>query len=153
LNEKVESGDAPNVPAATIVDAGAANLAGGDWDKPPSGSDDPMTESFEIVPRDPAETETPAAPAAVNTTQSWADDTPDVALAASTATGNNDGFHEVQHNRGRGRGGHQGEGRGGYRGRGGQRGDFRGRGRGRGRGDGHRGGPRGGFRGNRGESQ
>lgn len=138
--------DAPSAPAVSSVDAGAANEAGGDWDKPQSGSDDPLAESFEIVPRDPAETETPAAPAAVNLTQSWADDTPEAAPAAATAA--NDGFHEVPH-RGRGRGNHQGEGRGGYRGRGGPRGEFRGRGRGRGRGDGFRGGPRGGggFRG------
>lgn len=142
--------DTPSAPAASSVDAGAANEAGGDWDKPQSGSDDPLAESFEIVPRDPAETETPAAPAAVNLTQSWADDTPDAAPAAAAP---NDGFHEVPH-RGRGRGGFQGEGRGGFRGRGGPRGDgFRGRGRGRGRGDGFRGGPRGGgsFRG-RGDS-
>ncbi|KAL1601511.1 hypothetical protein SLS60_006426 [Paraconiothyrium brasiliense] len=146
--------DAPSAPAASSVDAGAANQAGGDWDKPGPGSDDPLAESFEIVPRDPAETETPAAPAAVNLTQSWADDTPDATQAAPAAA--NDGFHEVHHNRGRGRGGHQGEGRGGFggRGRGGPRGDFRGRGRGRGRGDGFRGGPRGGggFRGNRGDA-
>lgn len=145
--------DTPSAPAASSVDAGAANLAGGDWDKPGPGSDDQLTESFEIVPRDPAETETPAAPAAVNLTQSWADDTPETAPAASAAA--NDGFHEVHHNRGRGRGGQQGEGRGGFggRGRGGPRGDFRGRGRGRGRGDGFRGGPRGGgFRGGRGDS-
>ena len=138
--------DAPSAPAISSIDAGAANEAGGDWDKPQSGSDDPLAESFEIVPRDPAETETPTAPAAVNLTQSWADDTPEAAPAAATSA--NDGFHEVPH-RGRGRGGHQGEGRGGYRGRGGQRGEFRGRGRGRGRGDGFRGAPRGGggFRG------
>jgi hypothetical protein len=146
--------DTTSVPAASSVDAGAANLAGGDWDKPGPGSDDPLAESFEIIPRDLAETETPAAPAAVNLTQSWADDTPDSTPAAPAATG--DGFHEVHHNRGgRGRGGHQGEGRGGFggRGRGGPRGDFRGRGRGRGRGEGFRGGPRGGgsFRG-RGDS-
>lgn len=139
--------DTSNVPAGSSIGAGAANEAGGDWDKPTSGSDDPLAESFEIVPRDPAETETPAAPAAVNLTQSWADDTPDAAPAAPAAA--NDGFHEVHHNRGgRGRGGFGG------RGRGGPRGDFRGRGRGRGRGDGFRGAPRGGgFRGGRGDSQ
>ncbi|KAK7187128.1 hypothetical protein DPSP01_004051 [Paraphaeosphaeria sporulosa] len=144
--------DTSNAPAASSVDAGAANQAGGDWDKPGPGSDDPLAESFEIVPRNPAETETPAAPAAVNLTQSWADDTPEAAPAAPA----DDGFQSVSHNRVRGRGGHQGEGRGGYRGRGrgGPRGDFGGRGRGgRGRGDGFRGGPRGGgFRGGRGDS-
>ncbi|KAF9731961.1 hypothetical protein PMIN03_000087 [Paraphaeosphaeria minitans] len=148
--------DTSNAPAASSVDAGAANQAGGNWDKPGPGSDDPLAESFEIISRDPAETETPAAPAAVNLTQSWADDTPEAPPAAPAAA--DDGFQNVTHNRGRGRGGYQGEGRGGYRGRGrgGPRGDsFRGRGRGGGgRGDGFRGGPRGGggFRGGRGDS-
>ncbi|KAF1966849.1 hypothetical protein BU23DRAFT_559875 [Bimuria novae-zelandiae CBS 107.79] len=142
--------DTPSAPAASSIGAGAANDAGGDWDKPTSGSDDPLAESFEIVPRDPAETETPAAPAAVNLTQSWADDTPDAASAAPAAANTSDGFHEVVHH---GRGG-RGRGGGGFggRGRGGPRGDFRGRGRGRGRGDGFRGAPRGGFRGGRGDS-
>lgn len=138
------------MPAASTIDAGAANEAGENWDRQQPGSEEPLTESFEIVPRPAGEVETPAAPAAVNATQSWADEPVETAPAATNA---NDGFHEVQHNRGRGRGGHQGEGRGSFRGRG--RGDFRGRGRGgRGRGDGFRGGPRGGgsFRG-RGESQ
>lgn len=100
-----------------------------------------------MVPRDPAETETPHVAAAVTSTQSWADDTPEPSAAPAAATSGDDGFSQVQHNRGgRGRGGHQGGERGGYRGRGrgGPRGDFRGRGRG-GRGD-FRGG-RGGFRG------
>ncbi|KAJ4289823.1 hypothetical protein N0V90_011154 [Kalmusia sp. IMI 367209] len=148
-----DSADTPSAPAASSIDAGAANEAGGDWEKQQSGSDDPLAESFEIVARPAEEVETPAAPAAVNATQSWADETPDTAPTAPAAANTNDGFHEVHHNRGRGRGGHQGEGRGAFRGRG--RGDFRGRGRGgRGRGDGFRGGPRGGggFRG-RGDSQ
>lgn len=159
VNGGADSADTPSAPAASAIDAGAANAAGGDWDKPRSGSDDPLAESFEIVPRDPAETETPASAAPLNSVQSWADDTPDPTTATTTSaasTNGNDGFHEVHHNRGgRGRGGHQGEGRGGYRGRGGPRGDYRGRGRGgRGRGDGFRGGPRGGgFRGPRGDSQ
>lgn len=132
-------------PAVSSIDAGASNAAGGDWEKAQSGSDDPLTESYEIVPRDPAETETPAATAPVNEIRSWADDPVDAQAAAPT--NGNDGFQEVHNNRGgRGRNQHQGEGRGGYRGRGGPRGG-RG-GRGRGRGDGFRGGPRGGgFRG------
>jgi len=123
------------------------------WDKQPTGADDPLTESFEMVPRDPAETETPHVAAAVTSTQSWADDTPEPSAAPAAPASGNDGFSEVHHNRGgRGRGGHPGGERGGYRGRGrgGPRGEFRGRGRG-GRGE-FRGG-RGGFRGApRGES-
>lgn len=153
VNGGAEPADTSDAPPGASVDAGAANEAGGNWDKEQPSSDDPLTESFEMVPRDPAEVETPTATAPINSTASWADDTPDpVAQPASGApTNGNDGFHEVHHNRGgRGRGGHQSDSRGGYRGRGGPRGDFRGRGRGggRGRGDGFRGGPRGGgFRG------
>ena len=134
-----------SVPAASSIDAGAANAAGGEWEKPQSGSDDPLAGSYEMVPRDPAETEKPATTAPVNATSSWADEPVDAQAAPANA---NDGFQEVQNSRGgRGRGQHQGEGRGGYRGRGGPRGGGRG-GRGRGRGDGgFRGGPRGGFRG------
>ncbi|KAF2710861.1 hypothetical protein K504DRAFT_375755 [Pleomassaria siparia CBS 279.74] len=145
-----------NAPAAAATGTGNA-AAQEQWDRQPSGSDDPLAESFEMVPRDLAETDTPNVTAPINSVQSWADDTPEPAPAPITTTpaaaNGNDGFHEVHHNRGgRARGGPQGEGRGGYRGRGGPRGDHRGggRGRGRGRGDfrGDRGGPRGGgFRG------
>ena len=135
-------------PAAASIEPEAANAAAtAQWDKQASGQDQPLTEPFEIIPRDPAETETPHATAPVTSTQSWADDTPEPQAQPPTS----DGFSEVQHNRGgRGRGGqHQGEGRGGggYRGRGrggprGGGGEFRGRGRGRGDSRG-----RGGFRG------
>ncbi|KAL1607495.1 hypothetical protein SLS59_002463 [Nothophoma quercina] len=141
-------------PAAGSTEPQAANAAAAaQWDKQAGGQDEPLSEPFEIIPRDPAETETPHETAPVTSTQSWADDTPEPAAAAPAPA--NDGFSEVQHNRGgRGRGGqHQGEGRGGYRGRGrgGPRGGSEFRGRGRGRGD-FRGG-RGGFRGApRGES-
>lgn len=146
--------EAPEVPVASNVGTDSANAAAqAQWDKQQTGSDDPLTESFEMVPRDPAETETPHAAAAPNSTQSWADDTPEQGSAPTASTPANDGFSEVHHNRGgRGRGGHSGGERGGYRGRGrgGPRGEFRG-GRGRGRGE-FRGG-RGGFRGGpRGES-
>lgn len=140
--------DTPSAPPAANIDAGAANAAAEEqWDRQPTGSDDPLAESFEMVPRDPTETESPAAPAPVNATQSWADDAPEPASATTPTPANaNDGFHEVHHSRGgRGRGGHQGEARGGFRGRG-PRGDHRGGGRGRGRGD-FRGRGRGGFRG------
>jgi hypothetical protein len=148
-----EAAETSNAPPAASVDGGAANAAADEqWDKQGAGSDDPLAESFEMVPRDPTETESPAATAPNNSTQSWADDAHESAAAAAPAA-NGDGFHEVQHARGRGRGGFQGEGRGGFRGRGGPRGDGRGRGRGRGdfrgrgRGSfrgGERGGPRGG---------
>ncbi|KYK55341.1 hypothetical protein DCS_07304 [Drechmeria coniospora] len=87
------------------------------------------------VPRDPAETDsglkaTPAAAANTNT-QSWADDQPDASETThAPAADANDGFHQVQRNRGR----QEREG-GNYRGRG--RGEWRGRGRGDGRGRGH----------------
>ncbi|KAH6642670.1 hypothetical protein C7974DRAFT_351494 [Boeremia exigua] len=141
-------------PAAASIEPEAANAAAtAQWDKQTAGQDEPLSEPFEIIPRDPAETETPHQTAPVTSTQSWADDTPEPIAAQPPA---NDGFSEVQHNRGgRGRGGqHQGEGRGGYRGRGrgGPRGGGEYRGRGRGRGGDFRGG-RGGFRGApRGES-
>jgi len=135
-------------PAAASIEPEAANAAAtAQWDKQASGQDQPLTEPFEMIPRDPAETETRHATAPVTSTQSWADDTPEPQAQPRT----NDGFSEVQHTRGgRGRGGqHQGEGRGGGgyrgRGRGGPRGGGEFRGRGRGRGD-FRGG-RGGFRG------
>lgn len=136
-----------NAPAASSIEPEAANAAAeAQWDKQASGADDPLSESFEMVPRDPAETETPHVAAPVTSTQSWADDTPEPQATPGAASGG-DGFHEVHHTRGgRGRGGHPGEGRGGFRGRGrgGPRGDFRGN-RGRGRGEFR--GPRGGFRG------
>lgn len=145
--------EASAAPAASSIEPEAANAAAeAQWDKQATGGDDPLSESFEMVPRDPAETENPHATAVPTSTQSWADDTPEPA-AAPVPTPANDGFSEVHHSRGgRGRGGHPGGERGGYRGRGrgGPRGDFRG-GRGRGRGDFR--GPRGGFRGPpRGES-
>ncbi|KAF2033528.1 hypothetical protein EK21DRAFT_58425 [Setomelanomma holmii] len=139
--------DTPAAPAASSTEPGTGNAAAEEqWDKQATGGDDPLSESFEMIPRDPAETENQHVTAPVTSTQSWADDTPEP-QATPGAAPSGDGFHEVHHSRGgRGRGGHQGEGRGGFRGRGrgGPRGDFRGRGRGRGD---FRGGPRGGFRG------
>lgn len=136
-----------HAPAASSIEPDAANAAAeAQWDKQATGRDDPLSESFEMVPRDPAKTEKPHTTAPVTSTQSWADDTPEPQATTGAATLGGDGFHEVHHNRGgRGRGGPQGEGRGGFRGRGrgGPRGDFRGRGRGRGE---FRGG-RGSFRG------
>jgi hypothetical protein len=145
-------------PPTGSIDEGAANAAADvGWDPTQSGAqEDPLTESYEIVPRDPIETETGAPLAtATNLTQSWSEEPGDWATTSVTE-GNgapsgparqgrgrtngagNDGFHEVKHHGGRG-------GRGGFRGSGGgqHRGGFRG---GRG-GGGFRGGERGGQRG------
>ncbi|KAI9697722.1 MAG: hypothetical protein M1820_007709 [Bogoriella megaspora] len=145
------------IPEQSSTDAGAANAAAeSQWDTKTAGTtEDPLAESFEMVPRDPAETETPASAPALaaveGTKPSWADETTTEAnnlaagswgVEAAPTTNGNDGFHEVVHHpRGRGRGEHGG-GRGG-RGRGGYRGD----------GDGPRRGGRGGFRGARGDGE
>lgn len=112
-----------------------------------------MDESFEMVPRDPQETENREAhePAPAGSTQSWADEASAAAenttAESPSATGgavNGDGFHEVVHARGRGQRQYSGfrGGRGnGPRGDGAPRGE--GRGPRRGRGDGRARGPRG----------
>lgn len=120
------------IPATDVAD-NAANAAGeSQWD---AGNDMTMSQEWVDVkaPREPSETETgiegtPAAPA---NTQSWADDHPEPADAPASSEAN-DGFHQVQRNRGNREAGYRGRGgdRGGYRGRGGFRGDGRGRGRG-----------------------
>jgi len=126
---------------ADVADS-AANAAGeSQWD---TGNDMTMSQEWVEVKAEPSETEagataTPAPPA---NTQSWADDHPEAhEVPAATATDANDGFHQVQRNRGNREGGFRGGrgDRGGYRGRG-YRGDGRGRGRGRGSGGGERGG-------------
>ncbi|VUC22784.1 unnamed protein product [Clonostachys rosea] len=130
-----------------VSDEAANAVAGSHWDN--TGEVAISQEWVDVkVPRDPAETETglTATPAAAGNNQSWADDHPEP--AAETAPANagepNDGFHQVQRNRGRNEregGNHRGRGRGEWRGRG------RGDGRGRGRGNRNAGGaPRGGAR-------
>ena len=159
--------DNPQVPEASGIDAGAANAAAETgWDVKASVSSE--QNDWVEIPRDPAETETgnAATPAAMTSTQSWAEDVPleqPPAYAQPSSAEAGDGFHEVQHHHrgGRGRGG-QGEHRGGNRGGRGFRGDrgegggrFRGGMRGdRGGGDSERRGRgRGGFRGNRGRGE
>lgn len=154
--------DTPTVPSASNIDAGAANAAGeSNWEAKLSASVESGPDIWIEVPRDPAETDTgvAATPAAVTSTQSWAEDVPIEPTSAPAAksppaANSGDGFHEVHH-RGRGRTGSQGEYyRGGGRGRG-YRGDREGGYRGRGgfnnrgdRGDrGDRGGGEGGYRG------
>lgn len=90
-------------------------------------------EDWVQVPRDPAETETPHAPAPNTSGSNWADE---VTVAAeeqgpTPVIAENDGFSEVRRERG-GRGGGRGRGEFRSRGRGG-RGEYRGQ-RGRGRG-------------------
>ncbi|KAL9097743.1 MAG: hypothetical protein Q9165_000069 [Trypethelium subeluteriae] len=150
----------PTLPPQSSTGDSAANASAEQhWDSTKAAaSDDPLAESFEIVPRDPVETEMPAeASASVSVgsegnKQSWADEATseanNLAAAAGGATqeeavapanGNvNDGFHQVVHHpRGRGRGGPGSE-HVGRRGRGGFR---------PGEGNGGRRGGRGGFRG------
>ncbi|KAK7515199.1 uncharacterized protein IWZ02DRAFT_59287 [Phyllosticta citriasiana] len=152
------NGDSHNestAPAATSVEDSSANAAGAEqWDSKVPVADDPLTESFEMVPRNPSETEAIHQPAPAASTQSWAEDTPALSatetpapVTSATPAPNGEGFQEVAHSRGgRGRGGFQGE-----RGRGG----YRGRGQGRGRGGNFHRGDRGrnGFRGGRGREQ
>lgn len=161
--------DTPSVPDASNIDAGAANAAGGtNWEAKQSAASGSAAEEWIEVPRDLAETETgnAATPAAMTSTQSWAEDVPTEPQMPTPAYGqttpdSGDGFQAVQHRGGRGRGGGQGEYRSGNRGRGfkGDRGDSGGRGRGgtrgdRGGGDGGRGrGRGGGFRGGRGRGE
>ncbi|CAH0041433.1 unnamed protein product [Clonostachys solani] len=130
-----------------VSDEAANAVAESHWDTPAQAAI--SQEWVDVkVPRDPAETDNglTATPAAAGNNQSWADDHPEP--AAETAPANpvepNDGFHQVQRNRGRNEregGNHRGRGRGEWRGRG------RGDGRGRGRGNRNAGGaPRGGAR-------
>lgn len=144
------------IPSAS-VDAGAANQAAEQqWDNTAAttgatAEESTLDESFEMVPRNPSETEAEHEPAPPQSTNSWADDATAAAEASApvqAVPASDDGFQQIP-TRGP-RGGHRGhgEGRGGRggRGRGGARGDGRGRGRGGYRGDGSRGrgGPRGG---------
>ncbi|KAG9229000.1 hypothetical protein BJ875DRAFT_446360 [Amylocarpus encephaloides] len=137
-------------------EGGANAAATQNWD---NQNDLSTSQEWVEVPRDSTETDTgfTATPAAPSNVQSWADDQPDSPTEASPPsqsfntsvkpeTPKDDGFHQVQRNRGGNRGG-QGQ----FRGNRGGRGDNRG---GRGRGDGYRGrgrgggggGPRGGRR-------
>ncbi|GJN74525.1 hypothetical protein PLICBS_008616 [Purpureocillium lilacinum] len=131
---------------ANVTDEAANAVAESHWD---GGNDAAISQEWVDVkvPRDPAETETglTATPAAAANTQSWADDQPEPVSepAPAAAADPNDGFHQVQRNRGRQDregGTWRGRGRGEYRGRG--RGDGRGRGRGRGNGGAPSRGPR-----------
>lgn len=134
------------VPQNSGFGDGAANAAAEtNWN---ASNDLSQSQEWVEVPRDAAETDTgvTATPAAPSNIQSWADDQPDSPTSAPAAS-KDDGFHEVQRNRGRGgqgqyRGNNQGRGgRGGSDGFRGGRGNYRvGRGRGGGGGAQRRGG-------------
>ncbi|KAI9657060.1 MAG: hypothetical protein M1821_003226 [Bathelium mastoideum] len=160
-------------PAQASTDAPAANAAAEQaWDanSKSAGLDDPLAESFEMVPRDPAETESPAtagaafeavAPPTVGGAesgkQSWADETTTEANNLAQVSGE-EGVVAAAAGGANGNGGLAGSGNDGFhqvvhhprgRGRGGPGGEHggrRGRGGFRGDGDGPRRG-RGGFRG------
>jgi hypothetical protein len=144
-------------PAVARIDAGASNaVADSQWDPTKAGAqEDPLSESFEIVPSDASETEntSPMTSQASALKQSWSDipgESPSMTssttngMGASTSTG--DGFHEVKHHHG-GRGRSHGGAPRGDRGRGGPHGGHRRGGGGfRGGDRGQRGGGRSGYR-------
>lgn len=121
-------------PNAQVSDEAANAVAESHWD---ASNDMSASQEWVEVPRDVSETENsaPSAPvaaapaAAPAKNQSWADDQPEQGSAPPVDP--NDGFHQVQRNKGRNEGGgfRGGRGRGEWRGRG-HRGDGRGRGRG-----------------------
>ena len=153
VNELEAEAQPSTTPAAEPVTNGIANaqvsdeaanaVAESHWDP---ANDMSASQEWVEVPRDISETESsaPAAPAAASAAvaapaaapvaptknQSWADDQPE--QTSTPPADPNDGFHQVQRNKGRNEGGgfRGGRGRGEWRGRGGHRGDGRGRGRG-----------------------
>ncbi|KAK5997262.1 Hypoxia up-regulated protein 1 [Cladobotryum mycophilum] len=142
------NGESPAEPAtnglanAEVADDAANAVAENQWDSANKEETSISQEWVDVAaPKETAETETvpettPAAAAAAEevSRQSWADDHPETTDAAPASADPNDGFHQVQRNRGRQDregGGGRGRGRGEWRGRGGgHRGDGRGRGRG-----------------------
>ncbi|KAK5015286.1 hypothetical protein LTR60_002324 [Cryomyces antarcticus] len=75
INGTAESAEISTAPEQSSIDLGAANAAAEDqWDQSAPGVEGSMTEPLKIIPRDPAEADNPHEPAAVNSTQSWADD-------------------------------------------------------------------------------
>lgn len=132
------NGHAPETSATETVSSNAdvadsaANAAAQSqqWDATTTPNDLSMSQEWVDVkiPRENSEVE--KEPTA---SQSWADDHPETSeTPVAAATEGNDGFHQVQRNRGNREGsfrGGRGD-RGGYRGRGGRGGEGRGRGRG-----------------------
>lgn len=128
--QAAEASDVEPIQLPSQVSAGndGANAAATQAWEATNGASEDLEESFEIIPRNPAETEAVHAPAASSQTISWADDAQAAAVQKEMAPAN-DGFSEVTSKRGRSDGGRgRGRGRGGFRGgfeRGG-RGSFRG---------------------------
>lgn len=162
-----DSLDTSTAPPSASIGVETGNAAAEEqWDtKVPGSADDALAESYEMVPRNPTETETPhQMPPTVSTqtTGSWADDAtatgesswaednqvahgegakpapPNATTGVATNDAAADGFQAVHHgSRGRGpRGSFRGDFRGRGRGDGRGRGGFRGDGKGRGRGRG-----------------
>jgi hypothetical protein len=145
-------------PPTASIDSGASNAAAdSQWDPSrPGTQEDPLSESFEMIPRDAGDTKssTPTISDSATPKQSWSDVpggnsyaeplsmTSSTANGAATSASPNDGFHEVKHHhggRGRSQSGQKGD-------RGGRGGSRRGSGSFRGGDRGGRGGPRGGYR-------
>ncbi|KAL8679985.1 MAG: hypothetical protein Q9186_003801 [Xanthomendoza sp. 1 TL-2023] len=91
--------DTPSVPDASNIDAGAANAAAADpsWEAKLSESTQSGPDGWVEVARDPTETETgtAATPAAMNSTQSWAEDVPVEAHSNTNPEASSDGFNEM----------------------------------------------------------
>ncbi|QSZ33847.1 hypothetical protein DSL72_005420 [Monilinia vaccinii-corymbosi] len=133
--------EAQGIPQNSAFGEGGNAAAEANWD---NNNELSASQEWVEVPRELTETDTgiTATPAAVANIQSWADEQPESPGSKTPIppVSNNDGFQEINRNRGRGE----------YRGRGGRgRGGFRGDGQYRGRG---RGGPRGAPRAPRGDS-
>ncbi|KAK4962374.1 hypothetical protein LTR66_012672 [Elasticomyces elasticus] len=73
-----------SAPEQTTIDENAGNAAA---EKAIAPAEDPMAESFEMVPRDPAETETPHEKAGQGSTNSWADEAATTETSAANAAG------------------------------------------------------------------
>ncbi|OAA69998.1 hypothetical protein LEL_09814 [Akanthomyces lecanii RCEF 1005] len=135
---------AVNLPPATAaeIEAGAESLTISEPTPNGLANGNDLSISQEWVdvkaPQEPAAAPA-AAPVEAPSGKSWADDQPDVTTATPSAAPAqpNDGFHQVQRNRGRhereGSGNFRGRGRGAYRGQGARGGRGGGDGRGRGR--------------------
>ncbi|KAL8912634.1 MAG: hypothetical protein Q9171_002359 [Xanthocarpia ochracea] len=98
--------DAPSVPDASNIDAGAANAAAAEpgWEAKLSQSTQSGPDGWVEIARDPAETDTGtnATPAAMSNTQSWAEDVPaetqsstNPSSAGGLPDGGSDGFNEM----------------------------------------------------------
>ncbi|KAM4059202.1 hypothetical protein HRG_007936 [Hirsutella rhossiliensis] len=134
VNGQAAEPSANGITNASVSDDAANAVAESHWDCENGTS---ISQGWEELkdPRDPNVTDPGLNATPAPNTHSWADEQPDPSMEAPAAADPNDGFHQVQRNRGRQEregGPPRGRGRGEWRGRG--RGDGRGRGRGRGNG-------------------